>query len=145
MKPQLTMALAICLLLLTTMTYVNSSAQSKKVSFNNSTVVPGAEGTVKVKKDKNSNYNIEVNIQDLPDPAKLTPARKVYVVWVDTQEKGFKNVGQIHSASSLFSKLKKASITTVSPNKPVKVFVSAEDDSGVEQPGTVVVLTTDSF
>jgi hypothetical protein len=107
--------------------------------------VPGAEGSVKVKKDKNSNYDIEIDIINLPDPKKLTPAKKGYVVWIETQEKGIKNIGQIHTSSSMFSKTKKASISTVSPYKPVRIFVTAEDEVGIEEPGTVEVLTTASF
>ena len=136
---------SICLFLFLSVTYFNSSAQSKKVSFNTSTVVPGAEGTVKVKKDKNGNFNIDIDIVNLAQPSKLTPAKKVYVVWIETQEKGVKNIGQINSSSSLFSKTKKASINTASPYKPVRIFVSAEDDGSVEEPGTTIVLTTNSF
>ena len=122
-----------------------SIAQTKKVSFNTSIVVPGAEGTVKVKKDKNNNFNIDISIENLAQPSKLTPAKKAYVVWLDTQEKGTKNIGQVNPSSSMFSKLKKASITTVSPYKPVRIYITAEDDPGVDQPGTVIVLTTNSF
>ena len=100
---------------------------------------------MKVKKDKNNNFNIDISIQDLAQPGRLTPAKKAYVVWLDTQEKGTKNIGQINPSSSMFSKLKKASITTVSLYKPVKIYITAEDDPGVEQPGTVIVLTTNSF
>jgi hypothetical protein len=144
MKPQLFVRLSVCLFLLMTMSYLNLSAQ-KKVPFNTSTVVPGAEGTVKVKKDGNGNYHIDVDIVNLADPSKLTPARKAYVVWVETEEKGAKNIGQIHPGSSMFSKTKKASISTVSPIKPIRVFVSAEDDPSTEEASTVIVLTTNSF
>ena len=144
MRTSLLMRFSICLFLFLAMTYFSSSAQ-KKVSFNTSTVIPGAEGTVKVKKDKNGNFNIEIDIENLPDPKKLTPSKKVYVGWVETEEKGAKNIGQLKSSSSMFSKVKKASMTTVSPYKPIKVFITAEDDGGIEEPGTVVVLTTDSF
>src|SRR6476619_4922763 len=144
MKPPLFLHLTICLSLLLSLAYFNSSAQ-KKVSFNTSTIVPGAECTVKVKKDKNGNYDIDINIENLPDPKKLTPSKKVYVTWVETKEKGAKNIGQLKSSSGLFSKVKRASITTVSPYKPVKVFISAEDDGGTEEPGDVIVLTTDSY
>jgi len=127
-----------------TLTYLSSSAQ-KKVSFNTSSVVPGAEGVVKVKKDKNGNYDIEINIENLPDPKKLTPSKKVYVTWVETREKGAKNIGQLKSSTGLFSKMRRASITTISIYKPVKIFVTAEDDGGTEDPGDVIVLTTDSY
>ena len=144
MTPQRTMRLTIWMLLFMSVTFI-SLAQSKKVAFNTSTVVPGAEGTVKVKKDKNNNFNIDISIENLVEPKKLTPAKKAYVVWLETAEKGTKNIGQVNPSSSMFSKLKKASITTVSPYKPVKIYVTAEDDPGVEQPGTVIVLTTNSF
>jgi hypothetical protein len=145
MKAPLVMRLAICLLLLSAMTYFSASAQKKKVSFQNSTVVPGAEGTVKVKKDKNGNFDIDIDIVNLADSKKLTPPKKVYVVWIETVEKGVKNIGQVHSSSSMLSKTKKASITTVSPYKPIRIFVTGEDDGGTEEPSDVVVLTTDTF
>ena len=106
--------------------------------------MPSAEGTVKVKKDNNGNYGIEIYIENLAEPKKLTPSKKAYVVWVESQEKGVKNMGQIHTSSSLFSKTKKASMTTVSPYKPTRVYVSAEDKIDLDKPGTVV-LTTNSF
>jgi hypothetical protein len=144
MKPQLLLRWTICLSLLLAFAHFSSSAQ-KKVSFNTSTVVPGAEGIVKVKKDKNGNYNIDINIENLPNPKKLTPSKKVYVAWVETQEKGPKNIGQIRSSTGLFSKVRRASISTISTYKPVKIFISAEDDGSTEEPGTVIVLTTDSY
>jgi hypothetical protein len=144
MKPQLLIRLTIGLFVFLASTNLSSSAQ-KKVSFNNSIIVPGAEGTVRVKKDKNGNYNIDIDTENLPNPKKLTPPQKVYVAWIETKEKGVKNIGQMKSSSSLLSKVKKASITTVSTYKPVKIFISAEDDGGIEEPGPVIVLTTDSY
>jgi|SRR6516225_12131780 len=144
MKHQLFVRLTICLFILMPATFFSSSALSQKVSFNTSTVVPSAEGTVKVKKDNNGNYGIEIYIENLAEPKKLTPSKKAYVVWVESQEKGVKNMGQIHTSSSLFSKTKKASMTTVSPYKPTRVYVSAEDKIDLDKPGTVV-LTTNSF
>jgi hypothetical protein len=107
--------------------------------------VPGAEGMIKAKKDKNGNYRLEINIENLAKPEQLTPAKKTYVVWMETQENGVKNIGQINSSSSFLSKTRKGAISTVSPYKPIRIFISAEDDGGTEEPGTMVVLTTDSF
>jgi hypothetical protein len=144
MKPQLFIRWSVCLLLLLVFSHFTVSAQ-KKVSFNTSAVVPGAEGTVKVKKDKNGNYVIDVDIQNLAPANKLTPPKKVYVAWVETEEKGPKNIGQLKSSSSMLSKTRKASIETVSPYKPLRVFITAEDDGGTEQPGEVIVLTTNHY
>ena len=145
MNPKLMMRFSICIFFFVAATAVSASAQSKKVNFNTSTVVPGAEGTVKVKKDKNGNFNVTIDIVNLAPPGKLTPARKAYVVWLETAEKGVKNIGQINSSGSLFSKTRKGSINTVSPHKPVRIFISAEDDPAIEEPGTMIVLTTESF
>jgi hypothetical protein len=114
---------------------------AQKASFKTSTVTPAAEGGVKIKKDKNGNYDIEVNIENLADSKKLTPPKNAYVVWIDTKESGTKSIGQIHVSG----KSKKASITGVSSAKPVKVYVTAEDDANTGSPGDVLVLTTDSF
>src|SRR6185369_11894190 len=100
MKPQLLIRLTIGLFVFLASTNLSSSAQ-KKVSFNNSIIVPGAEGSVKVKKDKNGNYDIDIYTENLPDPKKLTPSQKVYVAWIETKEKGVKNIGQMKSSSSL--------------------------------------------
>jgi hypothetical protein len=145
MNPKLMMRFAIGMFFFVPVTSFTLSAQSKKVNFNTSTVVPGAEGKVKVKKDKNGNFNVAIDVVNLAPPGKLTPAKKVYVVWLETAEKGVKNIGQINSSGSLFSKTRKGSINTVSPHKPVRIFISAEDDPAIEEPGTLIVLTTESF
>ena len=41
--------------------------------------------------------------------------------------------------------MKKASIKAVSIQKPTKVFITAEDDGGVDEPGSVIVLTTNEY
>jgi hypothetical protein len=145
MKNNLRAALKFFLLSLVTVVYLGFSSSAQKVHFKNSTVAPAAEGGVKIKKDKNGNYDIEVSIDNLADSKKLTPPKNAYVVWVDTKESGTKSIGQIHSSGSMFSKAKKASITGVSTAKPTKVYITAEDDPNTGSPGDVVVLTTDSF
>lgn len=44
------------------------SSCARKISFSNSSVVPAATGKVKVKKDKNDNYRINVDIEHLAAP-----------------------------------------------------------------------------
>jgi hypothetical protein len=122
-----------------------SSCSTQKIPFSTSTVVPAANGTVKVKKDRNNNYLIDVSITNLADPERLTPPRKVYLAWMETEDNGTKNIGQLNSSSGLFSKTLKASLTTVSTFKPTKIFITAEDDSKIESPGSQVVITTRSF
>ena len=56
---------------------------AKKMSFERSTVVPGADGKVAVKKDNNDNYKITINTVNLPASKNLIPAKEVYVVWME--------------------------------------------------------------
>ncbi|MFB9842069.1 hypothetical protein [Mucilaginibacter ginsenosidivorans] len=121
---------------------VSSCAQ--KLKFANSSVVPAAEGTVKIKKDNNNNYNIEIDVIRLADPKRLSPPKETYVVWIETENNMAKNIGQLKSSSGMFSSALTASISTVSPVKPTKIFITAEDSGDVQSPGEVI-LTMDSF
>ena len=117
---------------------------ARKIAFQNSTLVPGAEGTVKVKKDNNNNYTIQVELSNLAGPSRLEPAMKTYVIWMETDMENVKNIGQVSSSTSLLSRRLKASFETVSAIKPTKIFITAEDDGTVQHPGTLV-LTTANF
>ncbi|MGZ8558745.1 MAG: hypothetical protein ACXWWC_10440 [Chitinophagaceae bacterium] len=70
---------------------------ARKMSFSSSSIVPAARGTVKLKTDKNNNHSIDVDVLHLAPPDRLTPARKVYVVWIVTENNGTQNVGQLKS------------------------------------------------
>lgn len=121
------------------------SSCSTKYAFATSSVVPAAEGTVKVKKDKNNNFNIELKVQRLADPKRLSPARELYIVWMETEQNGQKNIGQLKTSSSLFSGELKSSLKTVSPFKPVTFFITAEDNADVPYPSGQEVLRTNAF
>jgi hypothetical protein len=116
-----------------------------KANFLASTVVPGAGGTVKVKTDKNKNYVISVDVYNLAQVSMLNPARQTYVVWMDTEDNMTKNLGKINSSTSIFSKQFKASFQTVSSFKPAKIYITAEDEANILQPGTQLILSTDVF
>jgi ribosomal protein S9 len=119
-----------------------SSACSRKFAFVGSAIVPAASGAVKVNKDKNKNYAIEVNVTNLTQPKNLQPPRNTYVVWMETKENGIKNIGQLQSSTSLFSSTLKASLKTVSPYEPDNFFISAEDDADIQFHGTQIVIRT---
>jgi len=121
------------------------TACAKKISFQGSSVVPAARGSVKIKKDKNKNYSIEVSLYNLAEVKRLEPPRQAYVVWMETEGQITKNIGQINSAQTMISKKLKASLQTVSSFKPLKIFVTAEEDATVQYPGSQVIISTDSF
>jgi hypothetical protein len=124
--------------------WVVSSCRSK-LSFLTSTVVPAARGTVKVKKDDNKNHSIDIALTNLAESERLNPPKKLYMVWIETDQGLVKNLGQIITDSGTFSKTLKANFKAVTTFTPVKVFITAEDDVNTETPGWVVVLTTAKF
>lgn len=110
-----------------------------------SPVVPAARGNVQVKKDKNKNYLIDVHLSELAEVSRLSPPKQTYVVWIITEENITRNIGQINSKTGMLSKQLKASFETVSAFKPIKVFITAEDDASILAPSGQIILTTDSF
>lgn len=125
--------------------FLSFTSCAKKAVFQTSSVVPAARGEVKVKKDNNKNYLIKVNVVNLAEPERLTPPNKNYVVWMVTENDGYKNIGQMNMSTGLFSKTLKGSLKTVSTFKPVKFFITGEDESVAQYPGMDAVLTTNSF
>lgn len=115
---------------------------SKKMYLNGSTVVPAADGIIKYKKGNNNNYTIDVKILHLADPTKLVPPKDYYVLWMETERNGTKNLGQIVSSDSWLSNTLKASLTTVTAFKPVRFFITAEDAANISYPGNQIVLSS---
>lgn len=118
---------------------------TKKTVFLTSDVVPAARGDVKISKDKNMNYMIQVHISELAEVSRLSPPKQSYVVWLVTEEGVTKNIGRINSKMSGMSKQLNASFETVSAFKPNKIFVTAEDDADTQYPNSQIILSTDSF
>lgn len=118
---------------------------SNKVPFKTSSVVPAAKGTVKIKSGKNNNYVIKIELSDLAKPERLQPPRNVYVVWMATTSNATKNIGQIETSTSFLSKQLTSSFETISPIKPTKIFITAEENANIQYPMGQVVLTTEDF
>jgi hypothetical protein len=101
---------------------------------------------VQVKKDKNNNYSIQIHMFNLAEVKRLDPPKQTYVVWMETDDQNIiKNIGQINSSTGTLTKKLKASFQTVSSFKPHKIFITAEEEGSVQQPGIMVVLSTDHF
>jgi hypothetical protein len=121
------------------------SACAKKISFLPSAVAPAAEGRVKLTKDDNNNYAIQIELENLAESKRLTPPRQTYVVWMVTDQNVTKNIGQINSTTGLLSDRLRASFETVSSVKPTKIFITAEDDASIQYPGMQMIMTTATF
>lgn len=112
---------------------------AQKFTFPVSPVVPSAEAEVKIKKDSNENYEIALEVKHLSGPDRLSPPNKMYVVWMETAT-GTRNLGQLKTSSGLLSSTYKASLKTVSSQKPLRFLVTAEDNAANKEPGSQVIL-----
>jgi len=121
------------------------SSCATKADFATSSVVPAARGSVKIKKDNNNNYTVKVEISNLAEVERLTPAKQTYVVWLVSEQDETKNLGQLKSSSGVFSKKLNASFEGVTSLKPTKIFITAEDDANASYPDSQVVLSTNRF
>lgn len=135
----------ILLSLLAIMTLMSFTSCAKKVAFQTSTIVPAARGDVKIKKDENKNYLIKIELENLAEVNRIEPPKSAYVVWMETEDASVKNIGQIKSDSKFLSSKLKASFETVTPFKPTKIFITAEDNANVQYPGMQLIMETSSF
>lgn len=113
---------------------------TKKIFFLKSSLIPAAEGYVKVKTDKNHNNVIKIHLSNLAEIDRLQPPKKTYVIWMITDQDLTENIGRITSSSKL-----NATFETVSPHIPSKIFITAEEDTEAKYPGETIVLTTKKF
>jgi len=124
---------------------LSTESQAKRVSFLYSSVVPAARGYVKINRDNNSNFIIKIHLIGLAEVERLEPTKLTYVVWIITDREITKNIGQLESSTSFLSQKLKASLETASSFKPVKIFITTENDASVQYPGVQVVLSTARF
>lgn len=116
------------------------SACSKKVTFPVSDVVPAAEAVIKIDENSNDNYELELEVNNLAQPDRLTPSRRHYVVWMVTKQHGTINIGNLN-----VNRKNNAALKTSTAYKPIRVFITAEDDSQPVLPSTQVVLNSQEF
>ncbi|GCC50465.1 hypothetical protein SanaruYs_06800 [Chryseotalea sanaruensis] len=114
---------------------------SQKIPFLTSSVVPSAEGVVTVKSDDNKNYIIDLSVMRLADPTRLTPSKVGYIVWMETENNRVKNIGQLKTSTGFMSKTLTSSLATVTPFKPIEIFITGEEDVATLHPGLVVLKT----
>lgn len=120
------------------------SSCALKTQFQTSSVVPAAQGTVKVKTDKNNNYAIKIEISNLSPSARLSPPSNAYVVWLISGDNNAQNLGQLNTSDSFMSKNLSAVFETVTGLKPSKIMITAENDPQVQYPSfSSVILVTD--
>jgi len=118
---------------------------AQKVNFLISTVTPAAQGSVKVNRDSNKNYRIKIHIVNLAEPARLSPPKSIYIVWMVSDGNAPANIGQIKTSTALFSNKLKADFQSVSVAKPTKIFITAETDASIQYMYSEIILTTNNL
>lgn len=104
--------------------------------------MPAAKGAVKISKDANKNYAINVQVTNLAEPSRLQPKKALYLVWMVTKTNLTKNLGILNSSTGFFSSTLEGELNTTSPFEPSYVFITAEDKSDTQYPVGTIVLTT---
>jgi hypothetical protein len=110
---------------------------AKKFPLTAATIVPAAEGSVEIGKDRNGNTEVRLKVEHLANPTSLSPSQANYIVWL--QDKGFgpENQGELKVNGKL-----EGSFRTVTPRKNFDVFVTGENDGTVKLPSGLEVLRT---
>ena len=99
------------------------------IKFPVSTVIPAADISAKIKKDKQNNYAISIIANYLASVERLSPPKKTYVAWIVTKDNTINNIGQLKSNNG-----KKTTLETVSSFEPVEIFITAEDEGNASFP-----------
>ncbi|NEU70280.1 hypothetical protein GK091_25610 [Spirosoma agri] len=115
------------------------NACTPKMAFTSSSVVPAASGTINVKKDKNENYTLKVNVHNLAESKNLTPSKGSYLVWMKQNDRSVKKLGQLNPSGKTLT----ASLSATAVAKPQEVFITAEDNAEILYPAGQTVLTTE--
>ena len=111
-------------------------SSSKEYHMTADRSVPGASGTVKVEKDKdNGNTKLDVSVEHLADPSRLTPPATAYIVWVRPSEGDAVKQGAIRVDKDLKGELK-----VVTTSKNCDVFITAEQSERASVPSDLEVL-----
>ena len=120
---------AMCLL-------IGASGCAAKAPIPPSAELPAATGETKVTLDDNGNSVIRMKVQHFAPPRNLQPPKSVYVVWVETPEGRYHNLGQLKIGEK-----RSGGINGITPFRTFRVVVSAEDSPTVMQPSQTVLRT----
>ena len=134
----------VLLLLASIVISLSFSSCAVKNQFLTSTVVPAAQGTVLIKQDKNMNYVIKIELSNLSPSTRLSPPATAYIVWSVNADNTTQSLGQLNSSTGFMTKDLSAKMETISVTKPVKIFITSENDVSTQYPSySNIILTTE--
>ncbi|MCC5937913.1 MAG: hypothetical protein JJU34_11590 [Lunatimonas sp.] len=122
-----------------------ASSCGPKIYFPVSAVVPAAEPKADIKKTKEGAYRVKLDVNNLALPERLSPPKRNYVVWVNTETQGVRNIGELKNRRGMLANTGKASFLGTVPEKPTQIIVTAENNPNVQFTGDHTVLRSDVF
>jgi hypothetical protein len=108
---------------------------AKTYHMTSTNIVPSAAAQVNVDKEENGNIKVDVKVQHLAKPGRLTPPANSYVVWLQQEGSQPQSLGELKLGDDLKGELK-----ATTPLKSFDVFITAETDSQTKFPSDQVVL-----
>lgn len=110
------------------------SACGSVSKFPVSSVNPAANIEMRRQQDSNGNTKITITAKNMAAAERLTPPKKMYVVWVVLESSKVRNIGQLNSENA-----KKTEMKTLVPFKFTEVFITAEDQADISYPTGVEI------
>jgi len=116
-----TKALGGLVTVLTSVVVCSCSTPSKPLSASNR--IPAGQGSVRVRTDSNQNTTLEIAVNHLAPPDRVSLDSKTYVVWIEPigEESRPQNLGALSIDPNLNGRLE-----TVTPFRSFDLFVTAE-------------------
>lgn len=109
-----------------------------KIIFNGTTAAPNASGEAKVQA-KSSGTDIELKVQNMPQPTSLGPEFLTYVLWAITPDGSTTNLGEIQ-----LDKNNNGKLNATAQSQTFAMIVTVEPYFAVTLPSEVVVLENDT-
>lgn len=105
--------------------------------------LPAARGNASVMTTDDGNTQVDVKVEHLAEPAKITPDATVFVLWVQNRLLGEgnaqpQNLGALRVGDDLTGK-----ITAVTPLRDFDLYITAEPSSQVVAPSGEALLRAD--
>jgi hypothetical protein len=98
-----------------------------------------------VNKTSEDEYRVRLEVSGMALPERLTPAKKHYVVWIETEGQGTRNIGELRNNRGMMANRSRASFESTTRFKPTQIFVTAENSTNLQWPGDHVIFRSNVF
>jgi hypothetical protein len=115
-----------------------SAGCATPLAFGPSPVLPAIDPQARVRSDDNRNSLIEIEIEHMAPPSRLSPPRSVYVVWVEGEEGRILPLGQLRVGDD-----REGSFRGVTALDRFRILISAEHDPQATHPSQPYMLVSE--